>query len=100
MAEIAKKITTILGLFGIIFSVFFFFERTYAHNSALQQLASKVDDTDLGLKIITLESILEKKRAQLAEARKTGNAELVESIENDIDDIKRRISMLEEKALN
>ena len=104
MAELAKKIGAILGLVGIIFGVYFFIDETYAEkkmvSAKFEQLASKVDSTDLGLKIIILQSILEKKRMQLSEARDSGSQALVESLENDIEDIKRRISLLEEKALN
>ena len=100
MVELAKKIGIMLGLFGVIFSGYSFIDYTYAQKVELKELASKVDSTDLGLKITTLESILEKKRMQLSEARKSGSQTLQESLENDIEDIKRRISILEEKALN
>ena len=100
MVEMAKKIGAILGIVAIVFGAYFFIDETYAHKAGLQQLASKVDATDLGLKIIILESMLVKKRMQVSEARNSGSEALVESLENDIEDIKRRISILEEKALN
>ena len=108
MEMLLKNIKLLAVVIGICFSVYFYFDSVYAKadevaqkasQEEVTQLASKVDHTALGLKIIILENMLDKRRDQLKEAQKAGATDLANSIRVEINDIERRIALLERKAL-
>lgn len=103
MTDLIKKILAICTLIGVIFSGYFFIESTYAsktqHEKDISMLAKRADNTDLGLKIIILQDILDRKRVQLREAERVGAEELAASLRDEISDLEGRIKMLEKKAL-
>lgn len=97
--DLVKKLTAIFVLIGIVFSGYFFIDRTYARASSIDTLAMRADNTDLALKLLMLEAMLDRKRAQLAEARKSGSEGLIVSLRDDIRSIESRILILENKLL-
>ena len=99
MTDMIKKILALVALISMVFSVYFFIDRSYASVGQVKQLESRMESNELGLKLVILRDMLDRKRTQLRDAKKAGADELARELKDELRDLERKIGLLEEKAV-